>query len=87
MEKSPETWVREIHENAVAHGWWIEDRDFGEICALIHSELSEALEEYLREYEALGFPPVSHSEIYRQCYRPAYRVLQARFLPGSPSAK
>lgn len=46
MEKSPETWVREIHENAVAHGWWIEDRDFGEICALIHSELSEALEEY-----------------------------------------
>lgn len=46
MKKSPEIWVQEIHENAVAHGWWIEDRDFGEICALIHSELSEALEEY-----------------------------------------
>ena len=37
---------KEIHENAVAHGWWESDRSFGEICALIHSELSEALEEY-----------------------------------------
>ena len=46
MNKSPEIWVQEIHQNAVSHGWWIEDRDFGEICALIHSELSEALEEY-----------------------------------------
>ena len=46
MKKSPEMWVQEIHENAVAHGWWKEDRDFGEICALVHSELSEALEEY-----------------------------------------
>lgn len=41
-----ETMKREIHENAVAHGWWESDRSFGEICALIHSELSEALEEY-----------------------------------------
>ena len=37
---------KEIHENAVAHGWWESERSFGEICALIHSELSEALEEY-----------------------------------------
>lgn len=36
---------KEIHENAVAHGWWEEDRTISEICALIHSELSEALEE------------------------------------------
>ena len=38
--------TKEIHENAVAHGWWDGERDFGEIAALIHSELSEALEEY-----------------------------------------
>ena len=37
---------KEIHENAIAHGWWETPRSFGEICALIHSELSEALEEY-----------------------------------------
>ena len=35
-----------IHENAVLHGWWEEKRGFPEICALIHSEVSEALEEY-----------------------------------------
>lgn len=37
-------WAREIHEIAVEHGWWDEERSFGEIVALCHSELSEALE-------------------------------------------
>lgn len=36
----------EIHQNAVEHGWWQQERLFGEIIALCHSELSEALEEY-----------------------------------------
>lgn len=38
--------AKEIHANAVAHGWWDEERSFGDIVALCHSELSEALEEY-----------------------------------------
>ena len=38
--------TKEVHENAVSHGWWEEERNFGEIIALCHSELSEALEEY-----------------------------------------
>lgn len=38
--------AKEIHENAVAHGWWEEYRPAYEIIALIHSEWSEALEEY-----------------------------------------
>lgn len=37
--------AEEVHENAKAHGWWDEPRTFPEICALIHSEWSEALEE------------------------------------------
>lgn len=36
----------EAHENAVAHGWWEKEPSFGDLIALCHSELSEALEEY-----------------------------------------
>lgn len=34
-----------VHENAVTHGWWDKTPTFGEIVALCHSELSEALEQ------------------------------------------
>ena len=34
-----------IHQNAVEHGWWDEERELPELTALIHSEWSEALEE------------------------------------------
>jgi hypothetical protein len=40
------TIAKEIHEIAKAHGWWDEERSFGEVIALIHSEASEALEAY-----------------------------------------
>lgn len=33
------------------------------------------LDGYLAEYEAMGFPPVSHSEGYRASYHPAYRII------------
>lgn len=38
--------AKEIHQNAIEHGWWETERSFGEIVALCHAELSEALEEY-----------------------------------------
>ena len=41
-------WIREIHENAVAHGWWDEKRTEDELMLLAVSEVSEALEEYRR---------------------------------------
>ena len=36
---------------------------------------AEALADYLARYRADGCPMVSHSEIYRNAYRPAYRVV------------
>jgi NTP pyrophosphatase (non-canonical NTP hydrolase) len=43
--------AKEIHANAQAKGFWYEQRNKGELIALIHSELSEALE-CLRRNEA-----------------------------------
>lgn len=37
---------KEVHQNAVDHGWWEKEVSFGEVIALCHSELSEALQEY-----------------------------------------
>ena len=37
---------REAHAIALSKGWWDEERTFGDLIALVHSELSEALEAY-----------------------------------------
>lgn len=37
-------WAEKIHENAVNHGFWENEKSFAEIVALCHSEISEALE-------------------------------------------
>ena len=36
---------------------------------------TNALSSYLTEYKAAGYPAVSHSEQYRQAYKPAYRII------------
>ena len=38
--------AKEVHENAVAHGWWEKPPTLPEALCLIHAGLSEALEEY-----------------------------------------
>lgn len=58
--------AEEVHANAVAHGWWEQDRNDGEMLALMHSELSEALEG-LR----YGNPPDDHI--------PAFSSVEAEF--------
>lgn len=36
---------------------------------------SAQLEGYLEQYRAAGYPMVSHSQRYRQAYKPAYRIV------------
>ncbi len=38
--------IKEAHETSLQKGWHDEPKSFGEIIALCHSELSEALEAY-----------------------------------------
>lgn len=46
---------RDVHQIAVEHGWWKDDRRAGELIALIHAELSEGLEAI-----RAGNPPSDH---------------------------
>ena len=36
--------AQDVNKNAIDHGWWEGERNEGELIALMHSELSEALE-------------------------------------------
>ncbi len=51
---------QEIHETAVAHGWWDQLRTWPQECALIHSEVTECFEEWRHSnaelYENNGKP-------------------------------
>ena len=40
---------------------------------------TNALNAYLSEYEAAGYPAVSHSPEYRQAYKPAYRIIRKSY--------
>lgn len=46
-------WANKIHQLMIEKGWYDPDkpRSFGEIVALVHSELSEALEEHRKGHD------------------------------------
>lgn len=44
-----------INKTARDKGWWNTSRAFPEVCALIHSEVSEALEEYRNNKEQIYY--------------------------------
>ena len=61
MNTTLNEWAQDIHENAIKHGWWDEPRSFGDIVALCHSELSEALEEY-RDHRPMAYCKSEYKE-------------------------
>ena len=60
--------VKRAHENSVKHGFWKKDRDFGEVISLMHSELSEAFEEYRK---GKGFNESYYEEDGKVCGIPS----------------
>ena len=69
------------HAIAVSKGWWEEDRNIGELLALVHSEVSEALDEWRdnhpvteirwedndQYYKPVGFPIELADVLIRIC--------------------
>lgn len=41
-------------------------------------------EEAVSQWEAKGYPAIRHSEVFRETYRPAYRVIANRYIPFLP---
>lgn len=55
-----------VHENAVAHGWWEEERGLPEVLMLCVSELAEALEEYRANKPNLYFEIEEETTLYAE---------------------
>lgn len=46
MENSLNNLSKRAYENSKKHGFWEKEKNFGDVISLMHSELSEAYEEY-----------------------------------------
>lgn len=68
--------TKQIHSNAVDHGWWDDKREAPEIIALVHSEWSEALE------EARAGRPMAYIEAFTGSQRDPVRTIIERAPDG-----
>lgn len=63
-----------VHDNARNKGWWDSDRSDGEIIALMHSELSEALEA-LRDGDMMSAKIPMHKEVEEELADVIIRIM------------
>lgn len=90
-ELSPQLLCRDFLRSAHSHRG--EQEGFLDKLNLLHELVSqggfpfsaEELQEYLSGYAAAGYPAVSHSEVYRKAYHPAYRVIHRDCFSLSPA--
>ncbi len=54
------------------------------ICEKILPFPKDEFERNVKEWEDKGFAPVHHSDIFRQTYKPSYRVIASKFAPFLP---
>lgn len=66
--------MKDAHETARKSGWWNEIRNQGELIALMHSELSEALEALRREEKAAVGTELADTVIRIADYCQAYNI-------------
>lgn len=59
--------IKMSHNLAKQKGFWDEERNFGEMIALCHSELAEALEEYRQGFD----PDFTYYEFTKPCGVPS----------------
>lgn len=76
MQNEPKSigqWQIEIFDNNVAKGFWDEERNFGEMIALIHSELSEALEAHRKGHECVANMDVVNGWVKDEDFVPYFK--------------
>ena len=77
---------KEAHAIAKEHGWRDEEYAFGDLIALVHSELSEALEAY-RERELASSSDILRSTMPRGAYRSDDEQVECWYIPNDDSGK
>ncbi len=91
FEKEWNKVAKEVYKNAVNHGFWTDEVNDGERMALIHAEISEALEA-LRQNNPSSNKIIEYSNLEEELADAVIRIMDYAFgkdldIPGAILAK